>query len=172
MMVNKWDKFYTGVEARRPYGDSQTYALGAVFLKGLSVEDWGCGLGWFQNFHKDAYIGVDGSCSKFASVHTDLTKYTSKTDGLFMRHILEHNHDWRWVLKNAVESFQKRMVLVLFTPFSNETHVLRESVPGIPDISFRKEDLLDFIGPFVCREESVKTQTQYGQEHVFYLETP
>jgi len=167
-MKDKW--FYTGIENRRPYGDSQTYALGATFLKGLDVEDWGCGLGWFQNFHEGAYVGVDGSRSKFAIVYADLTEYTSTIDGLFMRHILEHNLEWKKVLANAIESFQKRMVLVMFTPFAEETYVIRESVPEIPDISFRKEDLLTHIGPYVISEESVVSDTQYGSEYVFYLE--
>jgi hypothetical protein len=171
-MRTKWDQFYKGVEDMRPYGDSRTYVLGADFLKGFSVEDWGCGLGWFSRYHQGAYIGADGSCSKFATVSADLTEYTSKTDGLFMRHILEHNHEWRKVLENALKSFQKRMVLVMFTPFSDETNVIQESVPGIPDISFRKEDLVECFRSLIAREESLKTATQYGYEHVFYLEKP
>jgi hypothetical protein len=167
-MKDRWG--YSEIENRRPYGDSQTYALGAAFLKGLSVEDWGCGLGWFQNFHEGSYVGVDGSRSKFATVHVDLTEYTSTTDGLFMRHVLEHNHDWRKVLTNALASFQKRMVLVMFTPFCDETHVITESVPGIPDISFRRDDLVDFFRPWLDCEKSLSTATQYGVEHVFYLE--
>ena len=169
-MKAKWDQFYKGVEDMRPYGDSTTYALGADFLKGLSVEDWGCGLGWFSRFHEGPYIGVDGSCSKFATVSADLTEYTSKTDGLFMRHILEHNHEWKKVLENALTSFQKRMVLVMFTPFSSETHVIQESVPGIPDISFDPADLTDLFEPLIVREDSLPTETQYGSEHIFFLE--
>lgn len=169
-MRAKWDAFYRGVEDMRPYGDSRTYALGAEFLKGLSVEDWGCGLGWFSRFHEGEYTGVDGSCSKFAKVIADLTERVSVTEAIFMRHVLEHNRDWKLVLGNAIASFQKRMVLVMFTPFSDETHVMTESVPGIPDIAFRKRDLTIFFEPLLVREEALKTETQYGYEHIFYLE--
>jgi hypothetical protein len=169
-MFGKWDKFYEGATESRSYGDSMTYILGAEFLRGLHVEDWGCGLGWFKQFHQGEYVGVDGSHSKFAQVIADLTDVASETDGLFMRHVLEHNHEWKKVLRNALQSFKKRMVLVTFTPFSDETHCIQESVPGIPDYSFRKEDLLELIEPYLQREEALRTKTQYGIEHVFYLE--
>jgi len=47
--AGKWE-YPPGVEPKA-YGDDTTYALGADFLRGLSVEDWGCGLGWYRKIH-------------------------------------------------------------------------------------------------------------------------
>ena len=62
-----------------------------------------------------------------------------------MRHILEHNHDWRLVLENALASFDKKFCLILFTPFSDgQTKVLKENKKygvDVPDISFAKADI-------------------------------
>jgi hypothetical protein len=70
-----------------------------------------------------------------------LRGYTSEADGVFMRRILEHNRDWPKILSNAVNSFQKRMVLIIFTPFPDETRQMDTTGVAVPDISFRKEDL-------------------------------
>ena len=120
--AGKWN--YADVVDRTSYGDSTSYQKGAEFLKGLAVEDWGCGMGWMRNFVDGPYVGIDGSKSKFSDKVEDLTKYTSKTEGLFIRHVLEH--DWRWeeILHNALSSFTKRMVLVFFTPYADKTQLL------------------------------------------------
>lgn len=174
--INKWDSMYAGVTERQPYGDSTTYQKGAAFLGILPVEDWGCGLGWYRNFAQGPYIGLDGSHSKHADAIVDLGTYRSPTDAIFMRHVLEHNHDWRPILKNALASFTKKMVLVLFTPFGDETRVLTEPeyAPGvkIPDISFARKDIVSEIesaGGITMNEETIRTGTCYGVEHVFYL---
>ena len=172
--AGRWQAFYSAAEAAYPYGDMVTYAKGAAFLKGLAVEDWGCGAGWFRRYADGPYRGVDGSASRFADLVVDLCRYTSSTPGLFMRHVLEHNQDWQQILRNALASFTRRMVLVLFTPLASYTTVLcnREYQPGlfIPEISFARHDLLRDLGPLLVGEESLRTATQYGVEHVFYLE--
>lgn len=87
-----------------------------------------------------------------------------------MRHVLEHNPDWDIILDNALASFRKRFALVLFTPFSEETHPLDDG--GLHDLSFRREDITDRF-PFGCwySEEHISpSDTQYGEEHVFYIE--
>jgi hypothetical protein len=66
------------------------------------------------------------------------------------------------------------MVLILFTPFGAETRQIGTStavtsVP-VPEISFRKEELTAWFESIRCIEESLETDTQYGFEHVFYLE--
>ena len=99
---------------------------------------------------------------------------TSRVEGIVMRHVLEHNVQWRRILANAVASFSKRMVLIIFTPFAATTRVIATAthvtaVPT-PDISFRKEDLTDYFKQFHYREESLNTDTQYQVEHVFYIE--
>jgi hypothetical protein len=172
--VNRWKSLHEGIEGVRPYGDVLTYEKGAAFLKGLPVEDWGCGLGWFRRCFEGPYTGLDGSPSRFADAIVDLCRHRSKTPGLFMRHVLEHNQDWQAILRNAIASFTRRMVLVLFTPFAETTRVLRnpEYAPGvsIPDISFARADLVREFGHLLAGEESLSTATQYGVEHVFYLE--
>jgi hypothetical protein len=172
--AGRWSGFHAAVTCETPYGDVVTYEKGASFLEGLAVEDWGCGLGWFRRHARGPYRGIDGSQSRFADVIADLCTYTSRSEGLFMRHVLEHNQDWQRILRNAVASFTRRMVLVVFTPLADCTAVLcnREYAPGlfIPDISFARRDLVREFEDLLVGEESLRTATQYGVEHVFYLE--
>src|SRR4051794_34985861 len=93
----KWTEYYRGVNTPHPYGDTLTYQLGANYLAGLDrIEDWGCGLGWLRQYLPPAnYRGIDGSESPFADAVVDLEEYTSDVDGIFMRHILEHNFGWQ-----------------------------------------------------------------------------
>lgn len=157
------------------YGDDTTYIKGMEFLDGHgTIEDWGCGFGHAKNFvHKSEYIGVDGS-SPFADKKVDLISYTSDTECIFMRHVLEHNADWRRILANAVASFKRRMVLVVFTPFGEVTRSIATSTSlttfPVPDISFRREDLTQFFSHLVHRGETLTTDTQYGEEHIFYIQ--
>ena len=74
------------------------------------IEDWGCGMGWFKQFVKSKYIGLDGSKTPHSDKKVDLTKYKSSVDGIFMRHILEHNFEWEKILRNACQSFTKKFV--------------------------------------------------------------
>ena len=156
------------------YGDDVTYEKGMAFLAGHGVvEDWGCGFTRARRFApSDGYVGVDG-CSPHADIIADLTTYRSTADCIFMRHVLEHNADWRRILGNAIRSFRKRMVLIVFTPLSPITRVIATSaelteVP-VPDIAFRREDLVACFGDLQFSEESVASDTQYGGEHIFYL---
>ena len=157
------------------YGDDATYRCGIAFLDGHgTIEDWGCGFAHAHNFvTKSRYVGVDGS-SKEAEKIADLREFTSAADCIFMRHVLEHNLEWRRILANAVASFHKRMALIIFTPFSDSTHVVAASQTvtafPVPDISFRKHDLTQYFGHLRYSEESLETDTQYGTEHVFYIE--
>jgi hypothetical protein len=171
-MIGAWN--YDNVD-KFNYGDDTTYKKGIAFLDGHgTIEDWGCGFAHAKMFGaKSQYIGIDGS-SNCADKIADLRDYTSEADCIFMRHVLEHNVDWRRILTNAVASFKKRMVLVIFTPLAETTRVVATStnvtsVP-VPDISFRKEDLTDYFRQFKYAEESLETDTQYKTEHVFYIE--
>lgn len=135
-----------------------------------SIEDWGCGMAWGRKYAEGRYRGVDGSpaAAEFADEICDLRDYHSDVDGIFMRHILEHNWDWDVLLKNVMGSFRKRFVLVLFTPFSDVTHPLQPL--GLIDMSFARGDLVKFFEGCSVREETVQTKTQYGLEHIFYVE--
>jgi hypothetical protein len=167
---SKWD--YRNV-VQFPYGDDTTYQKGIAFLDGYgTIEDWGCGTAYAKNFVKGSkYIGIDGSHSNYADKVVNLVEYTSETDCIFMRHVLEHNYNWRKILANAVNSFTKRMVLIIFTPFTEETRQIAfNQHPRMPDISFRKEELIEFFKQFNYHEESLETDTQYKTEHIFYIE--
>lgn len=169
-MSGRWD--YTG-RHQDSYGDDTTYEIGMEFLDlpGAQIEDWGCGLTYARKFVKNAeYIGVDGSASRWTDKNVDLCRYRSEVDCIFLRHVLEHNPNWEPILDNALHSFQKRMALIVFTPFGEETRELMQW-SGIPDISFRKEDLTSrFPADVTVVEKTVETKTQYGVETLFLLE--
>jgi hypothetical protein len=86
--------------------------------------------------------------------------------------VLEHDEAWEAILVNALKSFTNRMVLVLFTPFSETTRQIGfNAAQGVPDIAFAKDDLVQhFSDVRWTLEDNVKTKTQYGVEHIFYLE--
>jgi hypothetical protein len=167
-VVGKWN-YSNGKQF--PYGDPTTYGKAMSFLEGCGVvEDWGCGTAYARHFLKTGkYVGIDGSPSIFADKVVDLRKYRSDADGVLIRHILEHNVHWEEILSNAVASFKQKFVLILFTPFSGETKVMVEGRDGIPDISFKREDIMSRLSPHGFREESLRTGSQYRIEHMFYV---
>lgn len=171
-MPDFWGRMYEKATEPVSFGDSLTYELGAKFIGELAVEDWGCGLGWYRQFAKGPYRGIDGAPSKFCDEVTDLSLYESKTPALFMRHVLEHNpFDWRDILDNAVHSFEQRMVLVIFTPFTKEL-AIRVKGYAPPDVSFNRRQLTSRFVDCHWKSQKVNTATEYGAEQVFYLERP
>lgn len=165
-----------GAAPQFPYGDETSYGKAIEFLDGpYIIEDWGCGVAWARKFVKRGrYFGIDGNWSLHCDLVADLRTYHSLADAILLRHVLEHNYDWRKILANALLSFQKKFVLILFTPFSEVTGLIQMSKVGggteeVPDLSFRKQDLTDMIGPLPYTEESLQTATQYGVEHIFYI---
>lgn len=173
--LNKWNVWYKDLENREPYGDSLSYRLGAEFLSDCSsVEDWGCGKGWFKQFLDENinYVGLDGTHSKFIDRHVDFEKYTSNTDGIFMRHVIEHNYNWKSVLENALASFTKKMVLVIFTPWSSTMtkEISFETQVGVPNISFLRNDILDYVNKFSFTEKTIDSpETGFQVEHLFFI---
>lgn len=169
-VTGKWNY---GTTPQFAYGEDTTYRRAMEFLDGpYIIEDWGCGAAWARKFvQRGRYIGIDGSWSMHCDKVVDLRMYRSTADAILMRHVLEHNYDWERILENALASFQKKVALVMFTPFSSgETKSIGSNPEGtIPDLSFKKQDLLDLIGKFPYTEESVPSATQYGFEHVFYI---
>lgn len=170
--VGKWDGWYaTGLDAPQAYGDEITYRIAGEFLSGLAVADWGCGKGFFSTIHDGEYVGVDGSATPFATVTADLVEYREPSEGILLRHVLEHDHNWKLILDNALASFTKRMVLVLFTPLQDVTRVLAGNPNGVPDIGFAVADITSCFGLTVrWTQETFNTNTQYGVETVFLLE--
>ena len=175
-MLGKWNKWYKNIKTSGAfrYGNTITYKLSADFLKDMNeVEDWGCGTGGFKRFYNGKYVGIDGSGNPFVDKVVDLRGYKSNVDGIVMRHVLEHNYDWKEVLAGAVSSFKKRFCLVIFTPFMDKTQEIAHNKKygvDVPDIAFKKEDIEDFFRGLKWRMESHQTKTGYGVEHIYYVE--
>jgi len=151
------------------YGSEESYKQGMEWLSDcLVVEDWGCGPAYSKNYRKGTYIGVDGTPG-FCDVVADLRTYQSSPDGLFMRHVLEHNHHWEPILENALSSFKKKMSLIFFTPWAEKTYEVHRS-DGIPVISFAKEDILKKIRPYLRGEELIKRKDKPLYDTVFRLQ--
>jgi hypothetical protein len=169
--LNRWERWYVNMDEPSPYGNTITYALAADFLKDCAVvEDWGCGKGWFRTLRPHGYIGIDGTISPFADKHVDFTRYISTADGVLLRHVLEHNYEWQSILDNAVETAQKKICVVLFTPLVEETkEIAFNDDVGVPDISFKLTDILDRLYGFLdVRIDELQTKTQYEVETVIY----
>lgn len=160
-----------GAVPQFPYGDETSYRKAMEFLDGpYIIEDWGCGVAWARRFvQRGRYIGIDGSWSMHCDIVTDLRAYRSTADAILIRHILEHSWGWRKILENALASFQKKLCLILFTPFGDVTRSIGSTKENVPDLSFRKEDLLEFLRPYSFTEECFESATQYGAEHIFYV---
>lgn len=161
-------------QAERPfrYGDTDTtYQKALEFLDGPGwiVEDWGCGGGWARQFVTlGQYRGVDVNPGPGTDVVADLRAWRSAVDSILLRHVLEHNPEWRVVLGNAVRSAQRRLCIVLFTPMTDTTRVHHMFENGIVDISFRLDDLLELLPLGVRMEHVDGPGTIYGVETVIY----
>jgi glycosyltransferase involved in cell wall biosynthesis/SAM-dependent methyltransferase len=170
-MVHRWPY---GATDRFAYGPDTTYEKGMAFLDqpGAVIEDWGCGTTYARKFvTRGTYVGIDGTPVDGTGKMSDLRRYTSTVDCIFMRHVLEHNAEWRDILTNALGSFTRRMVLVVFTPFEAETRCIDvDRWTGIPTISFRKQDITEMLRHLSYREEAIATDSEYKIEHVFYIE--
>ncbi len=175
-MLGKWDEWYKDIKTMGSfrYGNTVTYKLAADFLADImEVEDWGCGTGGFKRFYNGKYVGIDGSTNPFVDKVVDLCKYRSKVDGIVMRHVLEHNYNWKDVLCGAVSSFQKKFCLILFTPFRDITQEIAHNKKhgvDVPDIAFARKDIEEQFMGFRWRMESLETRTGYGIEHIYYIE--
>ena len=167
-----------GTPARRWRSQCDTtYKRGAAYLSGVGlIEDWGCGMAYLQRLvPAGCYRGIDVRPSAGCRVVADLAAYTSAVDGIFLRHVLEHDLRWRHILRNALTSFRHRMVLVVSTPFvraTEEHHRVEGAAAGVlvPEIRFCRRDLIREFGALPFRlEENISTDSPFGREHVFYL---
>lgn len=176
--LHVWDNHYAGLTPDTPgqYGEATTYLAAAEFLATEPlVEDWGCGAGGMSQFitPPDRYKGIDGSVTPFATVTADLATYRQDTPAaIVMRHVLEHNYGWREILDNALAQFRNKLCLILFTPFSDTTHVLftEPDYENVPVISFKLDDILDRLPADVAPVTATyRTNTQFGIETILYL---
>jgi hypothetical protein len=167
--LDRWSPWYAGNSEKTAYGDTATYQVAEDHLSGLDVEDWGCGLGWFRSTHEGGYTGIDGTETQWADVVADLQTYRSTTPGLHLRHVLEHNPNWRAVLSNAAESASQRIVVTLFTPDGDNEQLDFVDPPGVPDLALpwdEVESILVNAGWDVTRSV-LRTGSAYGVEAVF-----
>lgn len=170
-MVGRWT-YAAGDEF--PYDDTESYRRGMAFLDqpGETIEDWGCGTGFARRFVREAsYRGIDGSAAEGGDlIKADLQEYRSSADNIFIRHVLEHNWGWRAILANALASFQKRLVLIVFTPLGDSEQRLDDQGDlGIPDLQLDAAELRRAFEGFTVREERIDSKTQYGGETIFYV---
>lgn len=175
-MKDRWN--YTGL-GRVAYGHPITYSLPARWFDEIGglVEDWGCGCAAFKEYLvRCTYIGLDGSPNEYADrCDVELCEYRSSADHILLRHVLDHNERWRELLANAVASFKRRMVLVIFHDLGPETKILfRHDSPkfkGVPDLQFKEEDLLSFFREHLVRREYIPADESCpNNETLFYLE--
>jgi hypothetical protein len=183
--THRWDDLYRNLPGQPSafiYGDTATYELGAKFLADCeTVQDWGCGAGGFKRFRPDS-IGVDGSITPHATFQASLALHDQTSDGIFMRHVLEHNHNWRDILTNAIRRARKKVCVVLFTPMvEGETQELELATQQnfaagilVPTLSLSHRALIDTIlaaGPEFSdfRMEQVKSDTAFGIEIIIRI---
>ena len=160
-MLGKWDEYH---KQRREYGNPESYRIASEWLCGYGpVEDWGCGTRAAEKYLAPSrYTGIDGS-GRFADVKADLTKYTSDTHCILMRHVLEHNAEWSLILRNALNSFRNRMAVVLFMK-PEEPERLLWMQGDIPNIHIGKSRLMSLMEPYL------KKTVEEGDEICFLLE--
>jgi SAM-dependent methyltransferase len=165
--MNGWDY---SKSSQFPYGAEDTYkCIEWLDELGTEIQDWGCGTAYAKKFvKKSKYTGIDFTPSKYADLVQDLRQFTSSVDCIFMRHILEHNHEWRKILQNALRSFKKRFCFILFMPLSENTHDTKPN--GIPEYSFNINDILKELKAFEWKIEKKFTRSFGGVEHIFYME--
>ena len=180
--LGRFDYAYKGCTSRddvRIYGsDEISYRKAYEWLQHCDfIADFGCGFGFFRTLCKPGqYWGLDSSCTPHADEHVDLVTYRGQFPGVMLRHCLEHNEHWADILRNALASFTERMALVLFTPWSDgATYDMEpaESGPAHRCLSFRKEDILLILDNALVKwrlEENIPTATEFGLEHIFYIE--
>lgn len=161
-MIHKWKHVPM-------YGARESYEIGLKWLEPCAViEDWGAGSKFAKTLRPQGYVSVD--CED-ADVCTDLNVYRSSPDGIFMRHVLEHNIDWRVVLDNALQSFRRRMALIMFLPERASDEAWHGRHGKIPTIHIGWTALRKAIAPYVQIEHRVPF-VQQQCDTVFLLEKP
>lgn len=135
------------------YGPPASYVLSAELLDkpGWTVADWGCGAcGARQHFKAAKYVGIDESPG-FADVVADLREYRVPSDGVLIRHVLEHNYDWPVILKNALAAALRRLVVVLFLSPSEPESAFAPERDRIPALHISETRLWETLEGFRVR---------------------
>lgn len=149
------------------YGTEDTYEIAAAWLGATgAVEDWGCGRRRFAAYAAEigcTYRGIDLSGSP--DVRADLATYRSRTPGLLLRHVLEHNPGrWGPIIDGVVASFTDRAVVVLYAPAGAE-----DTAHGIPIAGVDRVKLAWLLRGLPWQRFEVRTASMYGWEEVFLI---
>lgn len=171
--VGKWAPWYSTLSTASAgdlYGRdaARVFTIAADFLDGLPTEDWGCGFASYRAFHRGDYLGVDGTPG-FCDVVDDLVTRKTRTPGLLMRAVLEHNDEWRKLLANAVRSATERLVIATFIPDPGPEPVQVGFTPelGVPDIAIPHAAIDRALARWDVEVAEVETATAYGSETVW-----
>ena len=179
--LHRWEYGHL-TEPQASGADESSYALASAWLdhfyedfRDSWVEDWGCGSAYAKRFFKKSrYRGIDGSASLFADEVRDLRERApASSDGILIRHVLEHIEEWTLVWRNALVAANHRVCLVLRVPLAQDgQRLLAVGGNGAPEYSLY---LWDIVTPlhragFTGIWQTFASQTEYGQETIFYCE--
>lgn len=182
MKPTPWDFHHDKASHQFPYGrDETTYLLAAKKFEDFdTVEDWGCGVSWFSKVMSESspetkVLNIDGAKSKWSDVVADLTRYETRAEGIFIRHVLEHSLRWDRILRNALKSFERRLVVIVYTPIEDVQRIIREEYPrrsriAVPVIALPWYPLFSMFQSFDLDVEKVKTKVDFGEETIFTVE--
>lgn len=175
-MYGPWD--YRQQKQQWPYDDTASYRIAAEWLdhRGV-VEDWGCGTAWARTYLVNAeYVGIDGAWSRWCDIQTDLRMYRSSVPCVLMRHVLEHNWDWRLIAENLAASYLERAALVLFIPPQPEEFDAGGPDWPVPDLAVSGPELFDILDTgdvtfdYVDLTYPPENTIQWGWEGVVLME--
>lgn len=180
--AGKWD--YSGVDDVC-YSDinQESYKKAIAFLDdGIPIEDWGGGTGWARKFVvSSSYRNIDGSPHPNVDEVVDLATYKSSGYNILLRQVLGcAGSEWKKILRNAVQSFENKLCIVIGTPLVETTQegnqepvVLADGTETgeyIQEYYFKKEDIINNFSDFNITEEIINTNQYYGQDWIIYVE--
>lgn len=176
-LYGPWD--YSAAGKPSAYDDTASYAIAGGWVSGHGgiVEDWGCGTGWMKRCITGAkYRGLDGAKSHWSDRVVDLRHYRSDVPYAVMRHVLEHNADWRLIAENFSDSWHERAAVVLFIPPQPEDVIVSGPDWPVPDIAVSGPDLIEILGRHGTRFQYVELDyppehsVQWGWEGILLME--
>lgn len=144
-LYGPWD--YRAASSPFPYDDTPSYGLAGAWVsnRGL-VEDWGCGTAWMRSHVEGGpYRGLDGAWSPWCDEVVDLRTYRSDVPCAVMRHVLEHNPEWRRIAENFSASWHDRAAIVLFIPPQLEEMDVGGPDFPVPDIAVSGPELFAIL---------------------------